>query len=267
MAGKVALPHVHAVLAAWLELVPPGEDGPLQPAPRRVLPLRLGRQPLARPTSERRGVVPRHVDDGVVEPGFDVVVRSGGMLPVGAEDLSPPRRLRDAARVGEVVGEQPAEHERPAEALALGDVTRGLHERTERLVGHRRAVDGERGERHLAHRALAVLRVGPLVVAAHRERAAVQHHHRPGRLVRRCVARRRRRGRGPLRGRGFPVGRAARVAHARSTSSRDRTARTSIIRGIVAAAGKSHSSAVSLAGGGSSIMSSMRRPASPIAWT
>jgi hypothetical protein len=68
---EVALPHVHAVLAARLYLVAPRERLPLEPATGCALPFSLSRKALPRPRRVRSRVVPRHMDDRVVDVGFD----------------------------------------------------------------------------------------------------------------------------------------------------------------------------------------------------
>ncbi len=63
-------------------------------------------------------------------------VRSFGVPPVGALDLTPPRCRRDTARGREVVREQPGEDERPAPPFGLRAVTGGVDELGELPVGH-----------------------------------------------------------------------------------------------------------------------------------
>jgi hypothetical protein len=60
--------------------------------------------------------------------------------------------------------EQRVEHERPAEALGVGDVTRRVDEGGEVAVADRGGVDPVRRQRDLAHRAFAV--VGKRIVVS-----------------------------------------------------------------------------------------------------
>ena len=119
------------------------------------------------------------------------------MAPVGAVDLPPPGRGGGRARRREVVGQQPGEDERPAEALGLGDVAGRLDERGELPRSRRRAASIRNGASDdLAHRPLAVGREAVGVVAAHQERAAGQvdevggggaaHPRQPTRATRRA---------------------------------------------------------------------------------
>src|SRR5213078_3673591 len=105
-----------------------------EPAPRRVLPLGLGRQPKPRPLAKRLCVRPGGVNDGVIHPLVDRRLRALGMAPARPEYLSPPWRLGDAAGVRELIGEQTAEDKGPAIALGVGDVACVIHELSEPLI-------------------------------------------------------------------------------------------------------------------------------------
>ena len=87
-------------------------------------------------------------------------------------------RADDASRVGEVVGQQAGEHERPAVALGLGDVA-GRRRRTPRTRRWSRCTCRSRsGKGRLVHRAFAVTGVGPQRLIPHLERSAAQLHKR-----------------------------------------------------------------------------------------
>ena len=103
--GNVALPDVHAVLAARLELVAPGEELPLEAAAGGVLPLRLGRQALAGPRAVRLSVVPGDVYDGMVDAAVEIRLRAFRTSPVSLLHLAPPGR---AARRRAWAGSRPA---------------------------------------------------------------------------------------------------------------------------------------------------------------
>ena len=127
---------------------PHGNGLPLEAAAGRVLPLRLGRQPLARPSrstparrSSRRGRRGGPADPSMSDCG-----------PSGWRQSAPSTcrhhgACATAAGGREVVGQQPAEHERPAEALGLGHVAGRLDEPREVGVRDRAGVDPERVER------------------------------------------------------------------------------------------------------------------------
>ena len=126
---EVALPDVHPVLAAGLELVAPGERLAVQPAAGGELPLRLGREPRRRPRRSR----PAASSQETWTTGWSSSVRrstSAGPRDAASRRLrpSPPRGLRDASGGREVVRQQAGEDERPAEPLGVGDVARLLDE-------------------------------------------------------------------------------------------------------------------------------------------
>ena len=114
----------------------------------------------------------------MVVAAVEVGLRPVGVTPVGALDLAPPLRADDAARVGEVVGEEAGEHERPAEPLGLGHVAGGVDERGEAGVADGVGVDAERRQLDDVDRALAVAGYARCVDRPHPERPAVEGDHR-----------------------------------------------------------------------------------------
>ncbi len=176
--GEVALPDVHAVLAPRLELVPPREERALDASASRVLPLGLARKPRAGPAAVRDGVVPGDVHDRMRLAPLDGRVRPLGAAPARVVDLPPPGCRGHAARLRELVGQEPREDEGPAEALGLGLESGGLHEACELGVGHGMGRDRERVEPHAAQGALTVLGVGEGVGAAEQRSAGGDRHRR-----------------------------------------------------------------------------------------
>ena len=77
----------------------------------------------------------------------DVRLWTFGVPPARAVHLPPPLGADDRPGVGEVLGEQSAEDERPAVALGVGDPSGGVDEPCEGVVGDREAVDAEPVER------------------------------------------------------------------------------------------------------------------------
>ena len=130
---------------AGCELVAPREARLLEAAAGRVLPLGLGRAAARRPSGSRRGRRSRRRGRRG-GPGRSSIedVRPFGVPPVGAEHLTPPRRLREPPGGRELVRQQPGEHEGPAEPLGLGDVAGGVDEGGEAGVGDGDRVDPER---------------------------------------------------------------------------------------------------------------------------
>ena len=171
-AGELALEHVHPVLATGLEVLAPREALTVEAASSGELPLRFGRQTGSAPAAVGHGVVPRDVHDGMVGHVGERRVGTGRVAPVGAVDLAPPRRRGDGAGGREVVGQQAAEHERPAVGFGEGDVAGGVTERGELGVGDGRRRDRERRELHLVDGTLTVGRVAVAVSGAHPELAA-----------------------------------------------------------------------------------------------
>src|SRR6185503_4460026 len=88
--GETALPDVHPVLAAGLELVAPGEALLDEAAAGGELPLGLGGQAGARPGAEGPGVVPGDVDDRMVLAALEGGAGALGAAPISLEDLPPP---------------------------------------------------------------------------------------------------------------------------------------------------------------------------------
>jgi hypothetical protein len=143
--------------AIGLELVAPRELAAAETTPRGVLPFGLGGQSRVAPRAIRVGVAPRDVDDRMIIAALERRTRSLGMAPVGAEHLTPPRCAHDAAGVGEVVGKERAEDERPAEAFCIRAVVGGRHEFGELGIGDgvrsdRIRREPDRGGRVLRHR-------------------------------------------------------------------------------------------------------------------
>ena len=92
---------------------PHGYAFPSSPPRAAKLPLRLVRKPHARPRAVRIRVVPRDVDDGMIEPLRDRRMLPLGVPPIGALNLAPPRGLHDAFGGREVIRQQAGEDERP----------------------------------------------------------------------------------------------------------------------------------------------------------
>ena len=175
---EFALPDVHPVAPFWLQLVAPRVTVALAPAARRPLPLRLGRQPLARPRRVGAGVVPGDLHHWVIPAAPHGGARPLGMPPVGTLDPHPPlgaphaRPRRHLPRV-EVAGEDEA----PAKALRLGAVAGRVHEGVERLVGHGGRIEEERTQLDLVDRRLAVGGEAVIGFVAHPEDAARDQDH------------------------------------------------------------------------------------------
>ena len=151
------------------QLVAPGEAPAFESAARGALPLRLGRQALARPFAVRLRVVPRHVDDRMAGPVAHVRARPLRALPRRVLDrhaTTAGRRRRGAASARRAAA---GEDERAADALGVGDVarSRGRRRRTRRSSPSSRR--SRTPQRDVAHRALAVARDGVGAVVAHRE--------------------------------------------------------------------------------------------------
>ena len=178
--GEPALEHVHAVLATRFEVVTPGEGGTDATAACGAFPFGFRRKPCARPAAVRDRVVPRRVHDRMIAAAVDPAAGTFGVPPVGAFDLAPPLRARHRPRVGEVVGEESGEHERPSEALGIGLPTGRIDETREAIVGHGKAIDEERVERDVVDRTLAIAGVRPHRVITHAERTGRDVDHRVG---------------------------------------------------------------------------------------
>jgi hypothetical protein len=131
---ELPLPDVHPMLAVGLELASPWVDLVPESAPSCVLPLGLGRKPGSGPGAVVAGIVVRDMNHRVIEAPIDRRLGALGMLPGRTLDRAPPRRLSDPARRWEVVGQEPAEDERPSEPLGVGHITARLDERCEALV-------------------------------------------------------------------------------------------------------------------------------------
>ncbi len=171
---ELALEHVHHLDAVRFEVVTPGERATFLAAARGVFPFRFRRQPDARPLAVGDGIVPGDMDDGVAVPPVEIGVRPLRVAPVGFEHLTPPRRIDDTARFGEVVGQETCEDERPAVSLGVGRETRRVDEGTELLVRDHGRRDSERCKFNGVHRPLAVIGVGIRVDRPHSEHPAFQ---------------------------------------------------------------------------------------------
>src|SRR4029079_9662926 len=90
-----------------------------------VLPLGFGREPRPGPGTERERVVPGDVHDAMVSAAADTRLRPLRPAPRCALDLSPPRCGGDGSRLGEVIGQEAAEDEGPAETVFPRRVARG----------------------------------------------------------------------------------------------------------------------------------------------
>jgi hypothetical protein len=108
VAGKLALPHIHPVLAVGPQRVAPGKARAFETAARGVLPLRLGGQAQARPSAVGKGVVPGNMDDRMICPGVEGRTAALGALPAGAGHLPPPLRPTTARVGGKSSGRRPA---------------------------------------------------------------------------------------------------------------------------------------------------------------
>ena len=87
---EVAVPVVGEPLPRALGLVAPGVDGAVEPAPRGVLPLGLGRQRLARPGGVGLGVLVGDVHDRVLGAARERGAGALGVPPAGAGRPRPP---------------------------------------------------------------------------------------------------------------------------------------------------------------------------------
>ena len=133
---------------------------------------------------------------------LDRAVRSGGVAPTGPRDVRPPlvvvvegyRSLgrREDDRAGnEVLGRRFWEILGAGGRLGHGHIAGRCHERGELVVGdlggvHPEPVDMDTVHRPaVGHRIVAAERFATRVVASHRELAAGDPHHSPGRLGRR----------------------------------------------------------------------------------
>ena len=151
---KRPLPGVGHLFSRGRQFIAPGEFRPLETAARRVLPLGLGRQFLARPTRVSLRVAIGDMHDRVVVEPADRTARPVRPAPVGAEFEPPP--LRPIVEIDWRIGRR--EHERAGlqhfrqgarivlrirRNLGEGDVVRGVDELAELAVRHRRGVDPE----------------------------------------------------------------------------------------------------------------------------
>ena len=66
---------------------------PLEPSPRRKLPLGLGRQTFARPLGVGHAVVPRDLYHGMVGPRADIAARALRMAPTRSRHPAPPQTV------------------------------------------------------------------------------------------------------------------------------------------------------------------------------
>ena len=77
----------------------------------------------------------------VVPDPIETRVRAGWVCPICSVDLSPPWCRGHGSGVGEVVGEEQVEDERPLEPLGLGRVARAVDEGLELTVRDRVLAD------------------------------------------------------------------------------------------------------------------------------
>ena len=199
--GKLALPRVRHRLAVGEVLVSPRERGALEAAAGGELPLRLGRQLLARPGGVGLGILVGDVRDRMVVAAVDRRALAARSLPERAGDVLPPvpvvvevhgagRSSEDERSRDEQVGVGIGVVRRVERSLRDGDVVRLADEATElgrrdRLLVHPEAVDRDAVDGSL---------LGVEVLRAHRERPARDPFH-PGRgRISRCSRRRAPRG-------------------------------------------------------------------------
>ena len=189
---EISLPGIGAMLSAGRELVAPGEFGAVEAAARGELPLRFGRQVLARPFGVGERVRISDVHDRMIVQAVDVALRPVRMPPIRALQEPPPFapifqidrmiRRREHQRAG-------IEHVRQRAGIAFwigrnfgkGDVPGGADELLELPVGHRRAVDPEAVDGDAMDRRF----FGIMLIGSHAERAAGNPDHvRRRRLIR-----------------------------------------------------------------------------------
>src|SRR3954469_2317091 len=96
----------------------------------------------------------------MVVAAVQIGIGAFGTTPLSPFHLPPPGSARNPARWGEVVWQQSAEDERPAEALGLRRVGGLVDESDELGVRDGMSVDQEGLHPHAANRPLAVVRVG-----------------------------------------------------------------------------------------------------------
>ena len=181
---ELALPGVGHPAPVRVELVAPGELGPLQAAAAGQLPFGLGRQRLAGPDGVGLDVVPGDLHHRVVGLLPDRAARALWVAPVGPGHIGPPvvvvAKVDPLVRLAEHGGGRD-EHVRPGARvvgrvggpLGHGDVPSLVDEAGELGVGDGVPVDPEPIHRHLVSRRL--LRV--VMVGAHQERPAGYPDH------------------------------------------------------------------------------------------
>src|SRR6266576_2022956 len=176
-AREAALPQVHPVLTARLELCAPRVGLALEPAARRILPFGFRRESLADGCRESTGVVPRDMHDGMVFAAGDARAGALRMAPVSPLDLAPPRSSAAATQRLEAVREESREDERPAEPLRFGDVAGVVDEAAEVRVRDCEDVDPEGAHAHAPDGAFPVIRICKAVLAPHQELPVRQRCH------------------------------------------------------------------------------------------
>ena len=108
LARKVTLPGIGHVTTVRRELLTPSKLGSVEPAARRKLPFRFGRQILVGPLCVGERIAKCHMHDGMMVEPVDVAVWPVGMPPVRALGEGPPlAEVPEADRIcgGENVSE------------------------------------------------------------------------------------------------------------------------------------------------------------------
>ena len=188
--GETALPDIAAMLAARCLVVAPRKPCTLQPAARSPLPLRLGRQTLARPGGKRGGIGPAHMDHRQCVTRIERRMRPLGMTPVGARHLTPPGGGCHATGRLEIVGQEPGKHHRRPGAFGIGDIAGGGNEACKAGIAHRTAIDLEGAQHHRPRRPFAIARIALASIAAHAKFAGRNRHHVVAVMQQRILARR-----------------------------------------------------------------------------
>jgi sec-independent protein translocase protein TatC len=184
---KAALPGIGQPAVDGVVAVAPAIGRTLEPAPGGELPFGLGRQVAAEPFGIGERVGMGDLDDGVVVQALDRAFWPRRVAPVRPRHIRPPlgdvapeigalRLLEDHPARRQEFGRQARILPRIEAVLGDGDVARGRDEGGELGVGDLVAVDPEGADGDLVRRAF----LGPLLVIAHGEGAAVEPHHALG---------------------------------------------------------------------------------------
>ena len=148
----------------------PQGNGPVRTGPRRVLPLGFGRQARAGPAQYATASFQDTCTTGWSHALFDRRLRTLGVAPVRAVHLAPPLRADDAPGVGEALGQETREHERPAVALGVGDVARWRRRTRRRRRWSRRSGRSRTRSPRPRARGLPRRPGRPTPIVAHQER-------------------------------------------------------------------------------------------------